>query len=147
MSRKDLDDEDEQDDNEEEENEDDEDDEDEDEEDEDEEDDDEEDDDEEDDHDEEDDEDDEDDGAFSSKKLAVPVEASDELLMDLKNVGSQSGAPLAVIVNPLEEAEKGRHVKQQLMLWDKTMDARIRSQRAMLLVNRFPSVRAFLFLQ
>ena len=134
MSRKDLDDEDEQDDNEEEENEDDEDDED----------DDEEDDDEEDDHD---DEDDEDDGAFSSKKLAVPVEASDELLMDLKNVGSQSGAPLAVIVNPLEEAEKGRHVKQQLMLWDKTMDARIRSQRAMLLVNRFPSVRAFLFLQ
>jgi len=134
VSRKDLDDEDEQDDNEEEENEDDEDDED----------DDEEDDDEEDDHD---DEDDEDDGAFSSKKLAVPVEASDELLMDLKNVGSQSGAPLAVIVNPLEEAEKGRHVKQQLMLWDKTMDARIRSQRAMLLVNRFPSVRAFLFLQ
>ena len=144
MSRKDLDDEDEQDDNEEEENEDDEDDEDEDEEDEDEEDDDEEDDDEEDDHDA---EDDEDAGAFSSNKLAVPVEASDELLMDLKNVGSQSGAPLAVIVNPLEEAEKGRHVKQQLMLWDKTMDARIRSQRAMLLVNRFPSVRAFLFLQ
>lgn len=84
--------------------------------------------------------DDSEDDASVGSRSDISFEDRDALLEELKQLQVEEEQQLKVIASRnVDEVERGKHVKNQYMLWDRMLDVRIQMQPLLNAVNRLPS--------